>query len=95
MLLLDSNKNVPGITNTTQQENITKASSSLSKLDVHSLSNRIKCLYYLAESELPAQKEEADCANKAAIDAQTLATEYGFGCLFHLVNAKLHSLSRT
>ena len=95
MFLLNSNKNIPGITDKIRQENITEASSSLAKMNVPSLSNRIKCLYYLAESELHTQKEEVDCANKAAIDAQTLATEYGFACLLHLVNAKLHSLSRT
>ena len=95
MFLLNSNKNIPGITDKIRQENITKVSSSLAKMNVPSLSNRIKCLYYLAESELHTQKEEVDCANKAAIDAQTLATEYGFACLLHLVNAKLHSLSRT
>ena len=92
MLLLDSNKNVAGITDRTRQENITKASSSLSKMNVPSLSNRNKCLYYLAESELHTQREEVDCANKAASDARTLANEYGFACLLHLVNAKLHSL---
>ena len=95
MLLLDSNKNVSGITDKSRQENIAKASSSLSELNLHSLSNRIKWLYYLAESELHTQKEEADCANKAAIDARTLATECSFVCLLHLVNAKVHSLSRT
>ena len=92
MLLLDLNKNVPGMTDTTRQENIRKARSTLSKLNVPSLSNRNKCLYYLAESELHTQREEVDCAIKAARDAQTLATKCDFTCLLHLVNAKLHSL---
>ena len=93
ILLLDSNKNVPGITDKSRQENITNASSSLSQLNVHSLSNRIKCLYYLTESELHTQKEEVGSANKAAIDAQTLATKCGFACLLHLVNAKASPFS--
>ena len=92
MFLLDSNKNVPCITDKTRQKNITTASSSLSKMDVPSLSNRIKCLYYLAESELHTQRKEVDCAIKAASDARTLATECGFAHLLHSANAKLLSL---
>ena len=93
IFLLNSNKNVSGITDKSRQENITNASSSLSQLNVHSLSNRIKCLYYLTESELHTQKEEVGSANKAAIDAQTLATKCGFACLLHLVNAKASPFS--
>ena len=87
MLLLDLNKNVPGMTDTTRQENITKACSTLSELNVPSLSNRNKCLYYLAESELQTQREGVDSASKAPGDAQTLATECGFACLLRLMNA--------
>ena len=89
MLLLDSNENIPGITDRTRQENIAKASSSLSKLDVPSLSNRIRCLYNLAVCELHTQKKEVDCANKAASDARRLANKCGFAHLFHSANSKL------
>ena len=92
MLLLDLNKNAPGITDTTRQENITKACSTISELNVPSLCNRNKCLYYLAESELHTQRQNVTSAIKAARDAQTLATKCDFTCLLHLVNAKLHSL---
>ena len=92
MLLLNSNKNIP---DKSLQENITKASSSLSKLNVSSLSNRIKCLYYLAVSELHEQREEVDGAIKAATQAQTIATKCGFASLLHSTNAKLHSLIST
>ena len=93
MLLLDSNKNVPGTTDKIRHKNITKASSSLSKLNVHSLSNRIKCLYYLADSELHAQRQGVESAIKIATKAQKLAAKCGFGRLLHSANAKLHSLS--
>lgn len=76
-----------GMTDTTRQENITEACSTLSKLNVPSLSNRNKCLYYLAESELQTQREGVDGASKAPGDAQTLATECGFACLLRLMNA--------
>ena len=92
MLLLDLNKNAPGITDTTRQENITEAHSTLSKLNVPSLCNRNKCLYYLAESELHTQRQNVRSAIKAARDAQTLATKCDFTCLLYLVNAKLHCL---
>ena len=92
MFLLDSNNNVP---DKIRQENITKAGLLLSKLNVHSLCNRIKCLYYLAESELHTQKEEVDCAIKAASDARTLATKYGFALLLRSANTKLSSLTST
>ena len=58
MLLLDLNKNAPGITDTTRQENITKACSTISELNVPSLCNRNKCLYYLAESELHIHRDK-------------------------------------
>ena len=93
MLLLNSNKNIPGKTDKTLQENITKASSSLAKMNVPSLSNRIRCLYYLTESELHEQKEEVDGAIKAATQAQTIATKCGFASLLHSANVKLHSLT--
>ena len=93
MLLLNSNKNIPGKTDKTLQENITKASSSLAKMNVPSLSNRIKCLYHLTESELHEQKEELDGAIKAATQAQTIATKCGFTSLLHSANVKLHSLT--
>ena len=94
MLLLDSNKNVPAITDKNRQENITKAGLLLSKMNVSSLStyNRIKCLYYLVESELHAQREEVVCAIKTATQAQTLATKCGFACLLLSANTKLSSL---
>ena len=89
MLLL---KNVP---DKTLQENITKASSSLSKLNVSSQSDRIKCLYYLAVSELHERRDEVDSAIKAATQAQTIATKCGFASLLQSTNAKLHSLIST
>ena len=89
MLLLDSNKNV---TDKTRQDNITKASSSLTKVDITSLSNRIKCLYHLAESELHAHREEVDSAIKLANEALRLATTCGFDRQRHSANAKLQSL---
>ena len=95
MLLLDSNNNVPGITDKIRQENITKAGLLLSKLNVHSLSNRMKCLYYLAESEIHTQKEEVKCAIKTATQAWTLATKCGFACLLLSANTKLSSLTNT
>ena len=95
MFLLDSNNNVPGITDKIRQENITKARLLLSKLNFHSLSNRIKCLYYLAESEIHKQKEEVDCAIKSANQAWTLATKCGFACLLLSANAKLSTLTST
>ena len=93
MLLLDSNKTVSGTTDKTRQENITKASSSLSTINVSSVSDRIRCLYYLAESELHAQRQDVDSAIKIAIKAQKLAAKCGFGRLLHSANVKLHSLS--
>ena len=93
MLLLDSNKNFPGITDKSRHENITKASFSLSKLNVSSLSKRIKCLYYLAVSELHAQRQGVESAIKIATKAQKLAAKCGFGRLLHSANVKLHSLS--
>ena len=93
MLLLDSNKNVPGTTNKTRHENIAKASFSLSKLNVHSLSKRIKCLYYLAVSELYVQRQDVESAIKIATKAQKLAAKCEFGRLLHSANVKLHSLS--
>ena len=89
MLLLNSNKNIP---DKTLQENTTKASSFLSKLNVSSLSDRIKCLYYLAESELCEQRDKVDGAIEAATQAQTIATKCGFASFLHSTNAKLHSL---
>ena len=84
VFLLDSNKK-EGIADENRQENITKASFSLLKLklNIHSLSKRIKCLYHLAESELLTQKKEVDGANKAAREAQTIAAECGFAHLLH------------
>ena len=93
MLLLDSNKNVPGTTDKTRKENITKASSSLSTINVLSLSDRMKCLYYLAESELNAQRQDVESAIKIATKAQKLAAKCEFGRLLHSANVKLHSLS--
>ena len=93
MLLLDSNKTGSGTTDKTRQENITKASSSLSTINVSSVSDRIRCLYYLAESELHAQRQDVDSAIKIAIKAQKLAAKCGFGRLLHSANVKLHSLS--
>ena len=93
MLLLDSNKNVPGTTDKTRKENITRASSSLSTINVLSLSDRMKCLYYLAESELHAQRQDVESAIKIATKAQKLAAKCEFGRLLYSANVKLHSLS--
>ena len=62
-------------------------------MNVPSLSNRIKCLYYLTESELHEQKEEVDGAIKAVNQAQTIATKCGFASLLHSANAKVHSIT--
>ena len=85
MFLLDSN--VPGTT-----DNMEKASSFLSRVDVSSLTYRTKCLYHLTESNLCAHREEVDNAIKTATQALTLATECGFASLQQLANARLQFL---
>ena len=95
MLLLDLNKNVHGTTDKTRQDNVVKASSSLQKVDIASLTKRIKCLYYLAESELHAHGEKIDSAIKLANEALTLATTCGFDRQRHSASAKLQSLAST
>ena len=91
MLLLNSNKNIPGKTD----KKISQKQALLSQRWMFHLWVTESSVYtiYLTESELHEQKEELDGAIKAATQAQTIATKCGFASLLHSANVKLHSIT--
>ena len=90
MLSLRSTLDVAGIADT--QENIKKANASLSSVKVGHLTNRIKCQFYQAKSDLHRNLKERDCAIRMATLAQELATRCGFVRQLACANARLMSL---
>ena len=83
---------VPGTTDKTVQDSMERASSFLSRVNVSSLTNRTKCLYYLAKSDFCTHREDVDDAIRAATQALMLATDCGFASLQHSANANLVSI---
>jgi len=90
MLSLGSTLDVAGISNT--QDNITKANASLSSVNFKHLTNRIKCQFYQAKSDLYMNMNERDSAIKMATRAQELATRCGFVRQLSCANTRLMSL---
>ena len=75
------------------QEKVRKASSSLSNVIVSCLSNRTKCLFYQAKSDLHMSRHEMDSAVEMATLAQELARSCGFIHELESANTRLKSLT--
>ena len=75
------------------QEKVRKASSSLSNVIVSCLSNRTKCLFYQAKSDLHMSRREMDSAVEMATLAQELARSCGFIHELESANTRLKSLT--
>lgn len=85
---------IQGVTEITHvRDSIGKASSSLSNVNISCLSNRTKCLFYQAKSDLHWRRSEVDSAVEMATLAQELAKSCGFIHELESANTRLKYLT--